>query len=198
MTHPWSQSSRPRTPLLSLWALRPSRKRGLPRASANPDRYSSFVNPHPGYHPQRRVTTGRLCLVGPVRENSRNADTRVDLRRARTTLLRLQAPSSSAKKADQLACEAKSRGRPDWRGCLSEVESHALPQASAATSTDEHIEGENWGITVERKSGANYGVSHYHTELTIGVPEPGRGPKLQDMVNALAATARRDAALAKN
>jgi hypothetical protein len=32
----------------------------------------------------------------------------------------------------------------------------------------------------------------------IGAPEPGRGPKLQDMVNALAATAKRDAAVAKN
>ena len=56
----------------------------------------------------------------------------------------------------------------------------------------------NWGITVERKSGANYGVSHYHTAMTFGAPEPGRGLKLQDMVNALASTAKRDAAVAQH
>jgi hypothetical protein len=57
---------------------------------------------------------------------------------------------------------------------------------------------QNWGITVERKSGVSYGVSHYHTDLSIGAPEPGRGPKLQDMVNALAATVKRQSATAQH
>src|SRR6266704_723034 len=81
-------------------------------------------------------------------------------------------------------CEAKLKGAPDWKAFLAEVESHALPQSTAA-SADTQSEGENWGITVERKTGANYGVSHYRTALTFGSPEPGRGPKLQDMLSAL-------------
>ena len=93
-------------------------------------------------------------------------------------------------------CEAKLKGVSDWKAFLSEVEAHALPQG-APVVIDEQVEGENWGITVERKSGANYGVSHYHTALTLGTPEPGRGPKLQDMVNALASTAKREATVAK-
>ena len=96
-------------------------------------------------------------------------------------------------------CEAKLKGAPDWKAFLSEVEAHALPQSSAAASDDQSGGGsENWGITVERRSGASYGVSHYRTALTFGAPEPGRGPKLQDMVNALAATAKREPAVAQH
>lgn len=96
-------------------------------------------------------------------------------------------------------CEAKLKGAPDWKSFLSEVEAHALPQTSPdAASTDVQAESENWGITVERRSGANYGVSHYHTALMFGAPEPGRGPKLQDMVNALATTAKRDPVVAQH
>ena len=95
-------------------------------------------------------------------------------------------------------CEAKLRGTPDWRAFLAEVESHALPGAPIAKSADVEVdEPENLGITVERKSGSSYGVSHYHTALMIGTPEPGRGPKIQDLVNALAATAKRESALAQ-
>ncbi|HEY3114158.1 MAG TPA: hypothetical protein VGJ62_10775 [Gemmatimonadaceae bacterium] len=94
-------------------------------------------------------------------------------------------------------CEAKLKGAPDWKAFLSEVEAHALPTSSAVAS-DDQSGSENWGITVERRSGANYGVSHYRTALTFGAPEPGRGPKLQDMVNVLAATAKREAAVAQH
>jgi hypothetical protein len=94
-------------------------------------------------------------------------------------------------------CEAKLKGAPDWKAMLAEIEAHALPQSSAA-SADVQSEGDNWGITVERKTGANYGVSHYRTALSLGAPEPGRGPKLQDMVNALAASARRDPVVAQH
>ena len=95
-------------------------------------------------------------------------------------------------------CEAKLRGSPDWKAFLAEVESHALPGAPIPKSADAEAdaEPEHLGITVERKSGNSYGVSHYHTALMIGTPEPGRGPKLQDLVNALAATAKRESALA--
>ena len=94
-------------------------------------------------------------------------------------------------------CEAKLKGAPDWKALLAEIESHALPQSSAANA-DAQSDSENWGITVERKTGANYGVSHYRTALNFGAPEPGRGPKLQDMINALAASARRDPAVAQH
>jgi hypothetical protein len=167
--------------------------------------YSSFGNPQflVIIRQNAGITTGRLMLWwDQYYENSpSSADTRVD------NFVRAGYDCGPISKRDSQfgedrwissACEAKIKGRPDWKAFLAEVESHALPQSSAATPAEEHIEGENWGITVERKSGANYGVSHYHTELTIGVPEPGRGPKLQDMVNALAATAKRDAELAKN
>ncbi len=93
-------------------------------------------------------------------------------------------------------CEAKIKGSPDWKAFLAEVESHALPQSTAATA-DDQSDSENWGITVERKSGANYGASHYRTALSFASPEPGRGPKLQDMVNALAATAKLAPSVAK-
>jgi len=94
-------------------------------------------------------------------------------------------------------CEANIKGSPDWKSFLSEVESHALPQNGATAPVEDSNEDQNWGITVERKSGASYGVSHYHTALTIGAPEPGRGPKLQDMVNALAATAKLQSTVAQ-
>src|SRR5437667_8766700 len=94
-------------------------------------------------------------------------------------------------------CEAKLKGAPDWKALLAEIESHALPQSSAANA-DAQSDSENWGITVERKTGANYGVSHYRTALNFGAPEPGRGPKLQDMINALAASARRDPVVAQH
>jgi hypothetical protein len=94
-------------------------------------------------------------------------------------------------------CEAKLKGSPDWKSFLSEVEAHALPQGGDTPPADDAPDP-NWGITVERKSGANYGVSHYNTALTIGAPEPGRGPKLQDMVNALAVTAKRQSAVVQH
>lgn len=97
-------------------------------------------------------------------------------------------------------CEAKLTGTPDWKAFLAEVESHALPgapTANVAADVSAEVEPENWGITVERKSGNTYGVSHYHTALVIGTPEPGRGPKLQDLVNALASTAKRESSLAQ-
>jgi hypothetical protein len=99
-------------------------------------------------------------------------------------------------------CEARLKGSPDWKAFLSEVEAHALPQGSGVANDDQQPEdqagSENWGITVERRSGANYGVSHYHTALTFGAPEPGRGPKLQDMVGALAASAKREPVVAQH
>ncbi len=95
-------------------------------------------------------------------------------------------------------CEAKLKSAPDWKAFLSEVEAHALPQSSSASASEDQSGGENWGITVERRSGTNYGVSHYRTALTFGAPEPGRGPKLQDMVSALAATAKREPAVAQH
>lgn len=94
-------------------------------------------------------------------------------------------------------CQANLKGSPDWKAFLSEVEAHALPQSGASTA-DAPDETENWGITVERRTGANYGVSHYKTELTFGAPEPGRGPKLQDMIQALAAAARKEPVVAQH
>jgi hypothetical protein len=95
-------------------------------------------------------------------------------------------------------CEANIKGSPDWKSFLSQVEAHALPQNGPVAAAEDPDQDQNWGITVERKSGANYGVSHYHTDLAIGAPEPGRGPKLQDMVNALAAAAKRESAVAQH
>ena len=94
-------------------------------------------------------------------------------------------------------CEANVKGTTDWKAFLAEVEAHALPQTAAAAPVEDSAEDANWGITVERKSGASYGVSHYHIALSMKAPEPGRGPKLQDMVNALAANAKRQPSLAK-
>src|SRR3979411_1564563 len=96
-------------------------------------------------------------------------------------------------------CEAKLRGTPDWNAFLAAVEAHALPQLTYGVPVvEDQSDNQNWGITVERKSGVSYGVSHYHTALTFGTPEPGRGPKLQDMVNDLAATAKRESAVAQH
>jgi hypothetical protein len=94
-------------------------------------------------------------------------------------------------------CEAKLKGSPEWKAFLSEVEAHALSQSGAVAPAEDQSGDENWGITVERKSGAIYGVSHYHTALTLGAPEPGRGPKLQDMVGDLAAAAKREPVIAQ-
>ena len=93
-------------------------------------------------------------------------------------------------------CEAKLKASPDWKALLAEVEAHALPQSAAATADDSG--GQSFGITVERRSGESYGVSHYQTALTFGAPEPGRGPKLQDMIGSLAASAKRQPAVATN
>lgn len=95
-------------------------------------------------------------------------------------------------------CEAKLKGSPEWKAFLSEVEAHALSQSGAVAPAEDQSGDENWGITVERKSGAIYGVSHYHTALTLGAPEPGRGPKLQDMVGDLAAAAKREPVVAQH
>src|SRR5258708_6980175 len=94
-------------------------------------------------------------------------------------------------------CEAKLKGSPDWKAFLSEVEAHALSQSGTVTPVEDQGD-ENWGITVERRSGANYGVSHYHTALTLAAPEPGRGPKLQDMVGDLATAAKREPVVAQH
>jgi hypothetical protein len=167
--------------------------------------YSSFGNPQ--YlviiRQTGAVTTGRLLLrwdqyyeVSPA-----TADTRVD------NFVRSSYDCGPISKRDSKfgedrwissVCEASLKGTPDWNAFLSEVEAHALPQATAVVPVQDQTDRKNWGITVERKSGTTYGVSHYHTSLTFGAPEPGRGPKLQDMVNALAATAKRGSAVAQH
>jgi hypothetical protein len=93
-------------------------------------------------------------------------------------------------------CEAKLKGAPDWKAFLAEVEALALPQSTAATPDDS--DGQSFGITVERRTGGNYGMSHYAIALTYGAPEPGRGPKLQDMIGALAASAKREPVVASH
>ncbi|MDP9206200.1 MAG: hypothetical protein M3P12_12240 [Gemmatimonadota bacterium] len=148
-------------------------------------------------------TTGRLLLWWDQYYESTpaSADTRVD------NFVRAGYDCGPISKRDShygedrwisSVCEAKLKGSADWKSFLSEVEAHALPQNAAAAPAEDATEDQNWGITVERKSGATYGVSHYHTALAIGAPEPGRGPKLQDMVNALAANAKRQAAVAQH
>src|SRR3954469_25522355 len=94
-------------------------------------------------------------------------------------------------------CEAKIKGSPDWKAFLAEVETRGVAQTAAANASAES-EPENWGITVERKGGAIYDVSHVRTALSFGAPEAGRGPRLQDMVNALATSARRDPVVAQH
>ena len=166
--------------------------------------YSSFGNPQFLVIIRQGAagTTGRLLLWwDQYYENSpQSADTRVD------NFVRSGYDCGPISKRDShfgddrwisSVCEASLKGSPDWKAFLSEVEAHALPQSDASTATEDQSDDKNLGITVERKSGANYGVSHYHTALTFGAPEPGRGPKLQDMVNALAASAKREPAVAQ-
>jgi hypothetical protein len=166
--------------------------------------YSSFGNPQYLVIIRQAggATTGRLLLWWDqyYETTPEKADTRVD------NFVRNGYDCGPISKRDShygedrwisSVCEAKVKGSPDWKSFLSEVEAHALPQEGAATVAEDATQDENWGITVERKSGATYGVSHYHTALAIGAPEPGRGPKLQDMVNALAANAKRQAAVAQ-
>ena len=167
--------------------------------------YSSFGNPQYLVIIRQAggATTGRLLLWWDqyYETTPAKADTRVD------NFVRNGYDCGPISKRDShygedrwisSVCEAKVKGSPDWKSFLSEVEAHALPQEGAATVADDATQDENWGITVERKSGASYGVSHYHTALAIGAPEPGRGPKLQDMVNALAANAKRQTAVAQH
>lgn len=167
--------------------------------------YSSFGNPQYLVIIRQKgaVTTGRLLLWwDQYYETSPNtADTRVD------NFVKAGYDCGPISKRDShfgedrwisSACEAKLKGSPDWKAFLSEVEAHALPQASAANEPEDQSDDQNWGITVERKSGVIYGLSHYHIALTFVAPEPGRGPKLQDMVNALAATAKREAEVAQH
>jgi len=167
--------------------------------------YSGFGNPQ--YlviiRQTAGVTTGRLLLrwdqyyeISPA-----TADTRVD------AFVSSAYDCGSISKRDSRfgddrwissVCEAHLKGSPDWNAFLSEVESHALPHATAVAPVQDQTDQKTWGITVERKSGANYGVSHYHTAMTFGAPEPGRGLRLQDMVNALASTAKREPAVAQH
>jgi hypothetical protein len=167
--------------------------------------YSSFGNPQYLVIIRQKgtVTTGRMLLWWDQYYESTpaSADTRVD------NFVRGNFDCGSISKRDShfgedrwisSVCEAKLKGTPDWNAFLSEVEAHALPQTTATVDSVDQGEDQNWGITVERRSGVNYGVSHYHTALTFGAPEPGRGPKLQDMVNALASTVRRESKIAQH
>jgi hypothetical protein len=169
--------------------------------------YSSFGNPQylVVIHQSAASTTGRLLLWWDqyYESSPTAADKRVD------NFVRATFDCGPISKRDShygedrwvsSVCEAKLKGSPDWKTFLSEVESHALPQnADVPAGADNDTDADqNWGITVERKSGANYGVSHYQTDLAIGAPEPGRGPKLQNMVNALAATAKRESAIVQH
>ncbi|HEX3534963.1 MAG TPA: hypothetical protein VHT23_12125 [Gemmatimonadaceae bacterium] len=167
--------------------------------------YSGFGNPQ--YlviiRQTAGVTTGRLLLrwdqyyeISPVL-----ADTRVDSFVSSTYDCGPISKRDSKFGDDRWissVCEAHLKGSPDWTAFLSEVESHALPQATAGAPAQDQTDQKTWGITVERKSGATYGVSHYQTAMTFGAPEPGRGLKLQDMVNALASTAKRESAVAQH
>ena len=167
--------------------------------------YSSFGNPQLLVIIRQKgaATTGRLLLWWDqyYETSPESADTRVD------NFVRAGYDCGAISKRDShfgedrwisSVCEARLKGTPDWKAFLSEVEAHALPQTNVAATSEDQTDNQNWGITVERKSGANYGVSHYHTDLTFGAPEPGRGPKLQDMVNALAATSKREAVVAQH
>jgi hypothetical protein len=166
--------------------------------------YSGFGNPQflVVIHQSGNATTGRLLLWWDqyYESNPASADARVD------NFVRSNYDCGAVSKRDShfgedrwvsSVCEAKLKGTPDWKAFLSEVESHALPQSTQDVAEDE-TDGTNWGITVERRSGVNYGFSHYHTALTLGSPEPGRGPRLQDMMTALAASAKRESTLAQH
>ena len=167
--------------------------------------YSSFGNPQ--YlviiRQNGAVTTGRLLLWWDryYEGSPQSADTRVD------NFVSAAYDCGPISKRDShfgedrwisSVCEATLKGTPDWTAFLSETEAHALPQTNAVSMSEDQTDNQHWGITVERKSGTNYGVSHYHTALTFGAPEPGRGPKLQDMVNALAAMSKREPAVAQH
>jgi hypothetical protein len=167
--------------------------------------YSGFGNPQYLVIIRQKgaATTGRLLLWWDqyYETDAASADTRVD------NFVRGNFDCGAISKRDShfgedrwisSVCEASLKGNPDWKAFLSEVEAHALPQSTATVDSVDQGEDQNWGITVERKSGVNYGVSHYHTALTFGAPEPGRGPKLQDMVNALASTVRRESKVAQH
>jgi hypothetical protein len=166
--------------------------------------YSGFGNPQYLVIVRQNGATvsGRLILYWDqyYESSPKSADTRVD------NFVSKSYDCGAIKKRDSQfgedrwissTCEANLKGTPDWKAFLSEVEAHALPQSTAATA-DEQTDDANWGITVERKSGTVYGASHYRTALTFGAPEPGRGPKLQDMVQALAASARKGPVVAQH
>jgi hypothetical protein len=167
--------------------------------------YSTFGNPQ--YlviiHQKGANLTGRLMLWWDqyYESNPASADVRVD------NFVKRGYDCGPISKRDShfgedrwisSICEAKLKGSPEWKSFLSEVEAHALSQSGAVVPMDDQGGDENWGITVERKSGAIYGVSHYHTALSLTAPEPGRGPKLQDMVGDLAAAAKREPVVAQH
>jgi hypothetical protein len=166
--------------------------------------YSAFGNPQ--YlviiHQSGATVTGRLMLWWDqyYEDSPKSADVRVD------NFVRNGYDCGPITKRDSQfgedrwissICQANLKGNPDWKAFLAEVEAHALPQSTAG-SADTQDDSENWGITVERRSGTIYGVSHYKTALSFGTPEPGRGPKLQDMVQALATTARKEPVVAQH
>ncbi|MFL5603300.1 MAG: hypothetical protein ACJ77R_07830 [Gemmatimonadaceae bacterium] len=95
-------------------------------------------------------------------------------------------------------CEAKLKGTADWKAFLSEIESRASAPAGAVAAADGESDDEHLGMTVEVRTDASYSASHYRTPLTFGTPQPGRGPKLQDMVAALAVTAKRQPVVAQH
>jgi len=167
--------------------------------------YSSFGNPQflVVIRQSDASTTGRLLLWWDqyYESGSPSADKRVDNFVGATYDCGPVSKRDSQFGEDRWVssiCEAKLKGSPDWKTFLAETESHALPQTGASDNLEDPVEDQNWGITVERKSGVSYGVAHYNTALTIAAPEPGRGPRLQDMVNALAATAKRESAVAQH
>jgi len=167
--------------------------------------YSAFGNPQYLVIIRQNGThvTGRLMLWWDqyYESNPASADVRVD------NFVRRGYDCGPISKRDShfgedrwisSICEAKLKGNSDWKAFLSEVEAHALSQSGAVAPADDQTGDENWGITVERRSGTIYGVSHYHTALTLAAPEPGRGPKLQDMVGDLAAAAKREPVVAQH
>jgi hypothetical protein len=160
--------------------------------------YSTFGNPQYLVIIRQKgsVTSGRLLLWWDqyYESSPASADTRVD------NFVRRGYECGPISKRDShfgedrwvsSVCEAKLKSSPDWKAFLSEVEAHALPQSTASDDPEDQSDDQSWGITVERKSAVSYGVSHYHTALTFAAPEPGRGPKIEDMLNTLASTAKR-------
>jgi hypothetical protein len=166
--------------------------------------YSGFGNPQ--YlviiHQNGTAVSGRLLLWWDQYYESTpaSADTRVD------NFVRKGFNCGPVTKRDShfgedrwvsSICEANLKTAPDWQGLLSEAEAHALPQSTAAAAADQS-DAQNYGITVERRSAESYGVSHYQTGLSFTAPEPGRGPKLQDMLGAVASMAKREPAVASH